>query len=49
VTVTKQGDDYFATREGEPSIYQLDAKSVDDLKAAVGGIKEQAAATPAKK
>jgi hypothetical protein len=34
VTIRKQGTDYFAQREGEPSIYQLDAKAVDDLQAA---------------
>ena len=42
VTITKQGDQYFATREGEPSIYVVDGKSVDDLKAAAAGVKEQA-------
>jgi hypothetical protein len=49
VTISKQGDQYFATREGEPSIYVLDAKSVDDLKAAAAGVKEQAPTAPAKK
>jgi hypothetical protein len=48
VTIRKQGTDYFAQREGEPSIYELDAKSVDDLQAAASGIKE-AAPEPAKK
>ena len=37
VTVTKQGDEYFAQREGEPSIYVLDAKAVDDLQKGRGG------------
>jgi Domain of unknown function (DUF4340) len=46
--ISKQGDQYFAKRENEPSIYILDAKAVDDLKAAASGVKEQAA-TPAKK
>jgi Domain of unknown function (DUF4340) len=45
--ITKQGDQYFAKRENEPSIYVLDAKAVDDLKAAASAIKEQA--PPAKK
>lgn len=49
VTITKQGDQYFAKREGEPSIYQLDAKAVDDLKAAAAGVKEQAPTPAAKK
>jgi hypothetical protein len=48
VTIRKQGTDYFAQREGEPSIYQLDAKAVDDLQAAVSGVKE-AAPAPVKK
>jgi hypothetical protein len=49
VTITKQGDQYFAKRENEPSIYVLDAKAVDDLKAAASGVKEQAPPAPAKK
>jgi hypothetical protein len=48
VTVRKQGTEYFAQREGEPSIYQLDAKAVDDLQAAASAVKE-AAPEPAKK
>lgn len=49
VAISKQGDQYFAKREGEPSIYELDAKAVDDLKAAAAGVKEQAPAPAAKK
>jgi hypothetical protein len=48
VTITKQGDQYFAQRENEPSIYELDAKSVDDLEKAASAVKE-AAPEPAKK
>jgi Domain of unknown function (DUF4340) len=48
VTIRKQGTQYFAQREGEPSIYELDGKSVDDLQKAAGDVKE-AAAPPAKK
>ena len=48
VAIRKQGTDYFAQREGEPSIYQLDAKAVDDLQAAASGVKE-AAPAPVKK
>ena len=48
VTIRKQGDRYFAQREGEPSIYELDAKAVEDLQAAAAAIKE-AAPEPAKK
>jgi hypothetical protein len=47
-TVTKQGDRYFAQREGEPSIYELDTKAVQDLEKAAGDVKEVAPA-PAKK
>jgi hypothetical protein len=47
VTVTGQGEQYFAQREGDSSIYELSAKSVEDVRAAATGIKEQA--PPAKK
>jgi len=51
VTITKQGDKYFAQRENEPSIYVLDGKSVDDLQKAASDVKEAAppAAAPKKK
>jgi hypothetical protein len=48
VIVSKQGDKYLAQREGEPSIYELDAKSVDDLERAATDVKE-AATAPKKK
>jgi hypothetical protein len=48
VTIRKQGTGYFAQRDGEPSIYELDGKSVDDLQSAASGVKE-AAPEPAKK
>jgi Domain of unknown function (DUF4340) len=48
VTIRKQGSDYFAQREGEPSIYELDAKPVEDLEAAAAAVKE-AVPEPAKK
>jgi Domain of unknown function (DUF4340) len=48
VTIRKQGAEYFAQREGEPSIYQLDGKSVDDLIKAAADVKE-AAPEPGKK
>lgn len=47
VTIRKQGDQYFAQRENEPSIYQLDAKSVTDLQSAAKDVKP--APAPAKK
>ena len=40
VSITKQGDTYFAKRENEPSIYVLDAKAVEDLQKAAGDVKE---------
>jgi hypothetical protein len=48
VTIAKQAERYFAQRDGEPSIYVLDGKSVDDLTKAASDIKE-AAPEPAKK
>jgi hypothetical protein len=48
VTVSKQGEKYFAQREGEPSIYELDAKAVEDLEKAASDVKE-AAPEPKKK
>ncbi len=50
VTISKQGDEYFAKRENEPGVYVLDSKAVDDLQKAASGIKEAAPApAPAKK
>lgn len=40
VTVSKQGEKYFAKRENEPSIYELDAKAVEDLQKAAAEVKE---------
>jgi hypothetical protein len=49
VAIWKQGDKYDARREGEPSIYELDAKAVDDLLKAAGGVKEYQAPKGGKK
>ena len=49
VTITKQGDQYFAQRENEPSIYELDSKAVDDLQKAASDVKEAAPPAPKKK
>ncbi|MGA2133090.1 MAG: DUF4340 domain-containing protein [Bryobacteraceae bacterium] len=46
VSITKQGDSYFAKRENEPSIYELDGKAVTDLQKAVNDVKP---AAPVKK
>ena len=40
VSITKQGTQYFAQRENEPSIYELDGKAVDDLQKAAADVKE---------
>jgi hypothetical protein len=45
VLIAKTGADYFAKRENEPSVYQLDPKAADDLIKAAGDIK----AAPAEK
>jgi hypothetical protein len=49
VTISKQGNQYFAKRDDEPGIYGLDAKAVDDLQKAAGAVKEAAPPAPAKK
>ncbi len=45
VSLSKTGDAWFAMRENEPTIYQLDANVVDELQKAIAAVKE---ATPAK-
>lgn len=47
VSVNKQGDAYFATREGEPAVYQLDAKAVDEIQKAAAAVKPVSAAKSA--
>ena len=47
VNITKSGAQYFAQREGEPSIYELDGKAVEDLQKAAADIKEAAPAPAA--
>jgi len=47
VTISKQGDQYFAKRENEPSIYVLDGKAAEDLLKAGGDVKEAAPPAPA--
>jgi hypothetical protein len=49
VTISKQGDQFFAQREGEPSIYVLDGKAVEDLQKAAADVKEAPAEQPKKK
>jgi hypothetical protein len=40
VLISKNGNDYFAKRENEPSIYQLDAQAVEELQQAAKDVKE---------
>jgi len=47
VLISKQGSDYVAKRETEPSLYGLDAKTVDDISKAASDVKE--APPPSKK
>ena len=48
VTITKNGSQYFAQRENEPSIYELGDNVVNELVKAAGDVKE-ATPEPAKK
>ena len=48
VAIRKQGSQYFAQRENEPSIYELDSSAVDGLQKAAADVKE-AAPEPSKK
>ena len=43
VTVTMQGDRFFAQREGEPSIYEVDTAAVAGLQQAVLDLKDESA------
>jgi hypothetical protein len=49
VALSKTGNDWFAMRENEPAIYQLDANVVDELQKAIASVKEAAPAKAAKK
>lgn len=49
VLISKQGNSYFAMRENEPSIYELDGKAVEELQKAAGEVKEAAPQKPAGK
>ena len=49
VAITKQGAQYFAQRDGEPSIYELDSKVVDDLQKAAADVKPAPPEPPKKK
>jgi hypothetical protein len=40
VSIWKQGATYQARREGEPTVYEVDAKAAEDLQKAAGEVKE---------
>jgi hypothetical protein len=40
VLISKTGSNYFAVRDKEPSVYELDAKAVEELERAAGDVKE---------
>jgi hypothetical protein len=44
VALAKSGAEWIAKRENEPSLYQLDAKVVEEIQKAVAGVKEAASA-----
>jgi len=48
VLISKSGDRYVAKRENEPSLYELDSKTVGDLQKAAEEMKEANPATPSK-
>lgn len=49
VSITKLGEQYFAQREGEPSIYELDKSAVEGLQQAASGVKDAPPEAPKKK
>jgi hypothetical protein len=49
VAIAKADDGYLAKREGEPSLYRLEAKTVEELQKAAGDVKAPPPPNPAKK
>ena len=49
VSLSKTGNDWFATRESEPIVYQLDANVVDELRKTIASVRGAAPAKAAKK
>jgi hypothetical protein len=47
VLIAKSGDKYVAKREGEPSLYELDVKPVEDLQKSAADVKPAAEVKPA--
>ncbi|HUE42336.1 MAG TPA: DUF4340 domain-containing protein [Candidatus Sulfotelmatobacter sp.] len=42
VSIAKSGDNYIAKREGEPSLYQLDPKAIEELQKSAADVKPAA-------
>ena len=40
VLISKSGNSYFARRENEPAVYELDGKAVEELQKAAGEVKD---------
>ncbi len=49
IQIAPAGKDFLARRDGDTTLYQLDASSVADLRASAGDVKEQPAQQAAKK
>src|SRR5476649_2682275 len=49
VTITRQGNQYFAQRDKEPGIYEVDGKVVEELQKAAADVKPVAPEVPKKK
>ena len=47
ISIAKSGANYIARREGEPSLYQLDPKAVEELQKSAEGVKPAAEPPPA--
>jgi hypothetical protein len=49
VTIDKDGDSYDAQRDGDPTVYVIDSKTIDELQKAAAGVKPFQAPKPEKK
>ena len=47
ISIAKSGENYIARREGEPSLYQIDSKAVEELQKAAADVKPAPEAKPA--
>jgi hypothetical protein len=49
ISISKTGDKYFAQRQNEPAVYEIETKAFEDLQRAAGDVKEPPPPAPAKK